>query len=347
VTMIRALASLSAGVALLLSGVSAFGADASTIFGINYDVVETDTNLVSKCKTDPNATVHAKTIIPRYGDPQIRRAVHYQLVGLHDSGFKSLRSIIELYPGHHPSGDLINMNNVDDQTLEAVRDYVRDVRDSGIKSFILGFDMQGSASPRCRKLDWGDCFDPATVPAAVEAERKIIGAAHSVEGISLRVDLLNEACVSQYVPKVANANFATIIRAAVKMHAANFKDIPATVSCQVERSGDGLVGVQRLFSEGGDHVGYYDLHVYPRPKPIEPKALADAAKSLGESHAPVIIGETTYGQPEYRNWIVNAYRAGFHRDPPEIIFWPLHSLPSGCNYDVALPYTLRGALGGG
>lgn len=326
---------------LVLTGVDP--AYAATVYGINYDVVATDTSQTPVCKTNSNATVHGKFITSRYGDANMQEAVRKELKPIHESGFQTVRSIFELFPGSNPSGDLIDTGKIDEPLLNSVKEYIRDMREAGFKEMILAFGMQGTANPICRKTQWGDCFDPSTIASSIEAESKIIQAAHSVKGISLRIDLLNEGCVSVAGPKTANENFTRIIHAAAKMHT-RFPDIPATVSCQIERTGDGLVSTARLFAESGDHVGFFDIHAYPVAAHSEATVLVAAAKSLRGSKTPVIIGETTYGDPEYRHLIADSYRQAFGQDPPELLFWPLHSMSSHCNFDVGHPYLLKDAL---
>ncbi len=340
----RRLAVLLGSAVLLFSGVVGVAAAEDIQYGINYDVIATDTSRTPDCKKDPNAGVHQKFILPRYINPRMQEAVRAELKTLRESGFQSVRSIVGLFPGAHPSGDLVNSTKIDDAVLASISAYARDVHEAGFKELILAFGTQGAANPACRKADWGDCFDPATIATSVEAEAKIIQAAHQ-KGLLLRVDLLNEACVSSLVPKLANDNFAKFIRAAVQMHATQFPDTPATVSCQLERTGDGLASTQRLFAEGRDHIGFFDIHAYPAAARTEAKVLIQAGESLKGSNVPLIFGETTYGDPEYRKLIISAYRASLHRDPPEIFFWPLHTMSSGCNFDVPHPYRLQDALG--
>jgi hypothetical protein len=332
------------GSVLALSAALRVSAADDIRYGINYDVIATDSSRTPDCKKDPNAGVHQKFVIPRYISPRMQEAVRGELKALRQSGFQSVRSVVELFPGAHPSGDLVNSGKIDDAVLASISEYVRDIHDAGFEELILAFATQGPANPACRKVDWGDCFDPATIPTSVEAEEKIIGAARQ-KGMALRVDLLNEACVSSRVPKLANDNFVKFIHAAVQMHAKRFPDIPATVSCQLERTGDGLASTQRLFAEGGDRISFFDIHAYPGAGRTEAKVLSQAAESLKGSNVPVIFGETTYGDPDYRQWIVSAYRESFKRDPPELIFWPLHTFASHCNFDVPHPYRLKDALG--
>lgn len=329
---------------LLVAGLSLAQSAGATDFGINYAVTATDTTLTPNCDKDSNANVHQKFVLPRYEQPTEKTA-REQLKGIHDAGFHTIRSIVQLYPGAHPSGDLVNTGKIDDSVLDPIKQYVGDVRDAGFKAFILAFGTQGTANAACKKNEWGDCFDPSTIPASVAAEAKIIAAVRSVKGISLRVDLLNEACVSAAVPKIANDNFAQYIRAAAKMHATSFPDVPATVSCQLERTPDGLATVARLFAENGDHVGFFDIHAYPQSNHKEPEMLQRAAASLQNDKTPIIVGETTYGDLQYRQFITDGYRAAFHHDPPELLFWPLHSVATHCNFDVPQPYTLKSALG--
>ena len=337
---------LTSSLMLLLATVSSSASAASTVYGINFDVVDTDVSLTPKCQTDPNATVHQKFLLPRYSNPTIQQAVRGQLKGMRESGFQTLRTIVELFPGKNPSGDLIDTGDINESVVGSISSYISDARDAGFKKVILAFATQGPGSAICRKTQWGDCFDRATIPASVEAEAKIIdSAAKSTKGMSLWLDLLNEGCVSAAGPKSANGNFEELIRALAKMHGARFHAIPATVSCQIERTGDGLASLQHLFAESGDHVGFFDIHAYPLPGHNEDKMLAQAANSLRSSNLPVIFGETTYADPEYRMWITASYQTSFRREPPELLFWPLHSMPSHCGFDVAHPYDLKRALG--
>jgi len=330
---------------VLCGGIFPLPALTATSFGINYEVIATDPNLTANCTNDSNANVRQKFFMARYGDPAIRSAVQGELKEMHISGFETIRSIVQLYPGAHPSGDLFNTGNIDASVLTAVGDYVRDIRVAGFKELVLAFGVQGTGSPSCRKSEWGDCFDSATVSASIDAESKIIGAARSVSGVSLRIDLLNEGCVTGVIPPLLKSNFARFIRAASKMHASDFPNVPATVSCQLERTADGLAATRELFAAGGDHVGYFDIHAYPGATQKEGQILLQAAESLKGAKIPIVIGETTYDDPQYRHLIVEAYRAAFNSEPVEILFWPLHSRSSNCNFDVPQPYHLKDAIG--
>lgn len=346
IASLKVLGYLFAG-SLLLARLSIASGVEKPTFGVNYDVVHTDTSLVDQCKTDPNATIHHRFALTRYDDPEMRKAVREDLSEMYRSGFRSIRTLVELIPGTHTSGDLIDISNVNESVLSNLRKYLRDFQDAGFHSIILVFAAQGTANPGCRKSEWGDCFDPKTLAATVAAESKIIAVAHSVEGIALRVDLLNEACPSKSIPLLLSSNFATFIRSAIMMHAARFPEIPATVSCQIERTSDGLANVESLFTESGDHISFFDVHAYPWDAPQVKEFLKEAAAKLGNTSLPIIFGETDYGDPEYRNRIVAAYRQAFHHNPDEILFWPAHSNPSSCNFDVENPYRLKDALGGG
>ena len=332
---------------LLLARLSIASGVDKTTFGVNYDVVHTDTSLVDLCKMDPNATIHHRFALTRYDDPEMRKAVREDLSEMHLSGFRSIRTLVQLIPGTNSSGDLIDTSNVNDSVLSNLREYLRDFRNAGFHSIILAFGAQGTANPGCRKTEWGDCFDPKTLAATMAAESKIIAVARSVEGIALRVDLLNEACPSKSIPLLLSSNFAMFIRSAVTMHAARFPETPATVSCQIERTSDGLVRVENLFTESGDHVGFFDVHAYPGPAPQEKEFLKAAAAKLSNTDLPIIFGETDYADPEYRDLIVAAYKQAFHRNPDEILFWPVHSKSPACNFEVENPYRLKDALGGG
>src|ERR1700722_13692407 len=190
---------LFTGSLLVLRMSTADGAGEATL-GINYDVVHTDTSLVGQCKADANATVHQKVALTRYGDPEIQKAVREDLADMNRPGFRSIRTIVQLVPGANPAGNLIDTANVDDSVLSKVRDYLRDFQSAGFNQVILAFGAQGAGNPACAKSQWGDCFDPKTVAATVSAEAKIIAVAHSVKGLALRVDLLNEACPSKSGP---------------------------------------------------------------------------------------------------------------------------------------------------
>jgi hypothetical protein len=330
---------------LLELGIFSAAHAGNVIYGINFDVISTDTQLIPNCATDPNATVHGQAFMARYTKLSVRDAVRAELKTLRASGFRVVRSIVQLFPGDHPSGDLTNIYKLDDGVLEAAANYVRDVRDAGFDSLIIAFDTQGSASPGCRNKEWGDCFDLATVSSSVDAEERVMRAAHSVSGISVRVDLLNEACISKVIPPLLSANFVVFIRAASKMHAATFPDIPVTVSCQIERSADGLAATMRLMAESGDRMSFIDVHAYPGTTRIEADTLSRAAQSIGAAKLPFIFGETSYADPGYQRSIVSAYQEAFHGTPQQVIFWPVHSLSNHCHFDVAQPYQLNQALG--
>src|SRR6266404_6949832 len=122
---LRSLRPLLAG-SLMLAGIGSAKDAGSIMYGINYDVVKTDSNLIANCKTDPNAPVHQKFVVPRYGSPLMQTAARQDLASMRRSGFESVRSIVQLFPGAHPSGDLVNSGKVDDSVLAAIGDYVRD-----------------------------------------------------------------------------------------------------------------------------------------------------------------------------------------------------------------------------
>jgi len=93
---------------------------------------------------------------------------------------------------------------------------------------------------------------------------------------------------------------------------------------------------QMAFAKPGDPLA---IKIY------RPEILRQAAESLKNTEIPTIFCETTYADPEYRQWIITAYRSAFHRDPQEVLFWPLHSMTSQCNFDVVPPYSLKNAVG--
>src|SRR5260370_30849719 len=75
---IRSLRPLLAG-SLMLAGVCFADTAGSINYGINYDVVSTDGNLIAKCEADPDATVHQKFVVPRYSSPLMQKAVRQDL----------------------------------------------------------------------------------------------------------------------------------------------------------------------------------------------------------------------------------------------------------------------------
>ena len=142
-------------VILLSVGLLSPGLSQDIAYGMNYDVVSTDTNLTTNCTSDPNVTVHEKSFLPRYASSVMRRNVRTELKELNSSGFQIVRSIVQLYPGDHPSGDLINIERIDRNVVDAVKEYARDVRDAGFKQLIIAFGTQGTANTGCRKSEWG------------------------------------------------------------------------------------------------------------------------------------------------------------------------------------------------
>lgn len=332
---IRFLGAASALYVLLQTGVLASEAP---LLGITYTHFALAMTRVGACATESRAaTMEGGAAIPQYNIPKVRELVRKQLKAIAKAGFDSLRTIIWF---SRVVGDgMVSSRESDAQAVqEKVALFSEDVANAGFKHWTVVFGAQGKNSPRCRKIDWGDCFDPSLTDENWEFIRRlrlVIGRV-SGERINVSYDLVSEGCPSRYLKSRYYDRLFAYDQVILSRYSELFGQLDARISCangDIER----IDRLLELYSSVNFRSDILDVHIYDTSQSSMYKtmeAILDAATKNGMK---IVIGEMVYHN-EAQIAAIDAFIKRYPNSIYEILQWPIQKPDTRCHMDVSPPF---------
>lgn len=314
------------------------------LIGMNFSFLDPVIHAPSACDKDPPANYRGAMILPRYGVGAVRAKVQSELRSMRHSGFDIIRTLVPFANRRSENADWFDRTKDLGTAPAMVAAYIDDVAQAGFRNAELSFTPQAEASPACRRERWGDCFDPTTVSQSLDftlAVRRALGAAPKVD---LRVDLVNEGCVTSTMAEALGGNYRIYARSLISEYVHEFPNDHLTVSCSIERFAAGRDDIDRAFQASRANPSFYEIHAYRTSEVDLHNFVGEIKAALKGSPLPMTIGETNYGTSEYTDSLIKSLLSAKVR-LDAVVFWPLRDSQSRCGIDVPPPYSRVEALG--
>lgn len=147
----------------------------------------------------------ADNVLLNYGTGATRTKARQALDAMRRQGADAVRTIVWLRlrdAAAGPAGpEVLGLlpaprGHLSPEILRNLVDYATDVRATGYHRLFLPISAQIEGTPKCRRLAWGDCFDPASMPRTWSAIQQIARAVAPLDGPDFRVmlDVAPESC---------------------------------------------------------------------------------------------------------------------------------------------------------
>lgn len=192
---------ISSFVLLLMCGAGA------TDIGTTLTHLSADCPLNSASKSTELGIAAADNIILNYDKPDVRSSARRMMAELRDSGANALRTFVwfrhsedarlqKLAFADRVGVALATSGRLSEGVLANLRAYIQDARSAGFRKLYLVTGPRASAGPRCRKVSYGDCFDPSLLPLSWSVTRQLVLTARALEGPNFEVipDIAPEMC---------------------------------------------------------------------------------------------------------------------------------------------------------
>jgi hypothetical protein len=245
----------------------------------------TFTHLHAECASDRRsaAGVHrdagvkaADNVLLNYASDDVRARARQILASMRQEGAEIARTIVWLRlgePGGRPAGpEVLGLlpaphGRLAPDLLRNIASYADDVRAAGYRVLVLPISSQIRGTPKCRRLEWGDCFDPDTLPQTWTAVDQIEQTVAKIRTAEFRIilDIAPESCPEPESRQPIHETLATYTRFMVRHFAAAHGD-NFIVSCgagptaaTAERR---LHALGNLYQVTGARPLALDIHIY-------------------------------------------------------------------------------------
>ncbi len=305
-----------------------------------------DTSMCSLPGGNPNILA-AGPIIARYGESGVRDTVRKQLHDMRDAGNEAIRTIIWY------TSDEIRKNwgpvhaPLTSEEQANLRAFAEDVAAAGYSEWLITFGPQGSNNMHCKKVTWGDCYDPALEKVNwqfISAGRDLLMSA--VKGrLEMRFDLSNEACTDPHLPPTAIEYMTQGVKYFIQQYVAKYGAGDMEVSCGKPIQ-PRLKALLRIYDDLGIKPTHLDIHTYQTGQEFADE-LDFAAKAAEQYGATLTIGEMFYQNREQDEIIGRAVASHPNTKFDAVFQWPLITKEKDpgrgerCHMDVPPPYSAK------
>lgn len=229
--------------------------------------------------------------------------------------------------------------------IENLLTFALDVKGAGYRRLYVAIGSLGISSPKCRKKEYGDCYESAFLPQSWSVVEQVVSALRkdgSLLPLETIVDIAPEDCFVPDGPQLVNRIVADFLRYMLTRYRDTFGNGGFVTSCgstHALRAIPELNGLGRLYSELRVKPAAIDVHAYER-EPKELRAvLTTASRVAREVGVPLDIAETYYDDPGVFAEIAALLRAGELGNLRSLLIWPRRAA-SACQIDVQAPYVL-------
>jgi hypothetical protein len=294
-------------------------------------------------------------IVLDYAVPAVRDVVKRTLAAMRAQGAGIVRTILWFRHVNAngrtlPSGaDVLGLLPATDgrlpvPVLQNIVTYASDVRNAGFRFLFLPIGPQVEANPKCRRLQWGDCFDAKTMalswPVIDQVERAVRPL--NAPGFHVMLDIAPEDC-----PEVASKDpIAQTMRdyaryMVTRFSAAYGRDF--IVSCGGGPSA--AVALRRvdamaqLYRGTAVRPAALDVHIYDQPAGEIEKTLLGVEARAERMAVPFYVLETYHDHPDLFRSVRRLRRDGRLSSLQILAVFPLDH-DRGCQESLVAPYSL-------
>lgn len=325
-------------------------------FTLTHHRVRTDAD--SECAASPSGGASidgSNNIIKHYQDPGVRSHVRSMLATMASQGAKIIRTIVwyrhtedeamSRRP-NDPLGLLIaSAGKLPDKHVNNLFDYVSDAKSMGYTRFIVVLSAQGRSNPKCKRLEWGDCYTDEYLGLTWSVTSQVVRALRNpvLSGIDVIFDISPEACFPPVPKLLVDKNLEAYSRFMIQNYRDSFGDKKFISSCgvgNVDRAMQGLAGQVALYKELKVQPGAIDLHVYDTDAAKVKNLLIKADQLAHELRVPLDIAETYYDHPNIFGTISALLSSNALGTLREILVFPRKN-KSACQIGVSPPYSIE------
>jgi hypothetical protein len=331
-------------------------------FTLTHYIARTDAEAECSRERTGGASVTADwNILRGYGDDGVHERVKAALANGVSQGARSVRTILWY---RHAEDEQMARRRKDPLGLAVASDgalgrevignllgYIDDARKAGFERFFVVIGPQGTANPKCRRKQWGDCFDERLLELNWKVVQQVHEAVFSSDrGIDVVLDVAPTACPSPAGHAILDKNLATASRFILETYKRKFDDRHFIASCGVVHARRDLVKVTgrvTLFQELGLKPAGLDVHIYETEPSRVTATLVESSKEAARLAVPLIVAETFYDHPNIFAAVRELKVSGKLGDLSDLLAFPRRT-GSRCQIGVSAPYDLspqRRALG--
>ncbi len=295
---------------------------------------------------DPSP-LKGNAIIPQYSDPVVRATVREELAETRRAGIETIRSLLwfsnrwpNAVDGPLPSDPAL----LTEEVVSKVENFAHDVAAAGFKRLTVAFGPLGKNSPSCRRLTWGDCFEPERTKENwrfISVMRKAI-ARGAGRALNVEYDIAVEACPSPYLSPSSRGQLINYVKTVLSRYAGEFGLKDVRVSCA---DGPGrMAEMVDIYRSLGFYPRFAEYHTYKRNPEALKNTLNEVSSAIEGTGMELVLGEMLYHNHEQATVISDF----LHHHPgviAELIQWPVKDFDNKCTMDVEPPFT-PGELGG-
>lgn len=304
------------------------------LVGLNFSFLDVDRSRVSACRERGRGhSVYGQGFLTRYREAAVRDRVKAILARLREERVTAIRHNLWFIDDDRAPRDVFAVRQpglAEDMTGL----FIDDMRAAGLRSLLLSMSPVGQSLPGCRKVQWGDCFRPATVDSTMRFVTGVAKAAARQLGQDLYMDPCNEGVPSNAVRPPLRASMTDFLEAGVRTLAALRPAPRIAISTQANRADERLAIVGRILDATRVRLDLLDIHIYgdtrTRPDAATLTRFRDFARGRGAS---LLVGEIQ-ADPGTIGYARSVLRKGDAADPIGYFPWPLGNPATGCHADM-------------
>jgi hypothetical protein len=228
--------------------------------------------------------------------------------------------------------------------VAALLAFLRDAHDAHFSRVTVVLGGQGSANPKCRKGDWGECYDAELLPLSWSVVEQVVSSvkAANIQGMRVVFDIAPTACFDASQSELLRGNLSNAVRYMVTHYSQRFHDRDFIVSCgsrNGKRASAGLRALAELYRDLDVRPASLDIHVYETREAEVRKLLLEADELASGLNVPLEILESFYQHPNLPE-VIRSLRSSGHLEALATVQVFPRTPPSLCQENVEAPYPL-------
>ena len=286
-----------------------------------------------------NCSLDDTGIIRHYDVPGVRPRVNAQLAAMRSAGIETLRLLLWHMTdvGSHRWGVVSSSGGrlSEPERSNLIR-YLRDVRSAGFEQLTVSFGPMWTNSPFGQPQY---VYEPAKLEenwSFIQDVRALLKAHGST---SIRIDLINEAAPSDYIPREQLPGLRRYIAELYSRYVKAYGNEDVLVSAITKGDPSNLANLVRILLDTGQPLPrWFEIHPsYTAGEALRDLRAADATLAAKGLSQPFILGEEAYDDRPVAQAIAEFARTST-RSVAEVIQWPVTANESCGHMSVSPPY---------
>ena len=286
-----------------------------------------------------NCSLDNTGIIRHYDVPGVRSLVNAQLAAMRSAGIETLRLLLWHMTdvGSHRWGVVSSSGGrlSEPERSNLIR-YVRDVRSAGFGQLTVSFGPMWTNSPFGQPQY---VYEPAKLEENWSFIQDVRALLKAHGPTSTRIDLINEAAPSDYIPREQQPGLRRYIAELYSRYVKAYGNEDVLVSAITKGDPSNLANlVQILLDTGQPLPRWFEIHPsYTAGEALRDLRAADATLAAKGLSQPFVLGEEAYDDRPVAQAIAEFARTST-RSVAEVIQWPVTANESCGHMSVSPPY---------